>query len=30
VEELEKAAETQAEIRLFVEFVKRSERSIVR
>jgi UDP-N-acetylglucosamine acyltransferase len=30
VEELEKAAETQAEIRLFVEFIKRSERSIVR
>jgi UDP-N-acetylglucosamine acyltransferase len=30
VEELEKAAETQAEIRPFVEFIKRSERSIVR
>ena len=30
VEELEKAAETQAEIRVFVEFIKRSERSIVR
>ena len=30
VEELEKAAESQAEIRLFVEFIKRSERSIVR
>ena len=30
MEELEKAAETQAEIRLFVEFIKRSERSIVR
>ena len=30
VEELEKAAQTQAEIRLFVEFIKRSERSIVR
>ena len=30
MEELEKAAETQAEIRPFVEFIKRSERSIVR
>jgi UDP-N-acetylglucosamine acyltransferase len=30
VEELEKAAETQEEIRLFVEFIKRSERSIIR
>ena len=30
VEELEKAAETQTEIRVFVEFIKRSERSIVR
>jgi UDP-N-acetylglucosamine acyltransferase len=30
IEELEKAAETQAEIRPFVEFIKRSERSIVR
>jgi UDP-N-acetylglucosamine acyltransferase len=30
VEELEKAAETQEEIRPFVEFIKRSERSIVR
>ena len=30
LEDLEKAAETQAEIRLFVEFIKRSERSIVR
>ena len=30
LEELEKAAETQAEIRPFVEFIKRSERSIVR
>ena len=30
VEELEKVAESQAEIRLFVEFIKRSERSIVR
>jgi UDP-N-acetylglucosamine acyltransferase len=30
LEELEKAAETQAEIRVFVEFIKRSERSIVR
>jgi UDP-N-acetylglucosamine acyltransferase len=30
LEELEKAAETQTEIRPFVEFIKRSERSIVR
>jgi UDP-N-acetylglucosamine acyltransferase len=30
MEELEKAAQTQAEIRPFVEFIKRSERSIVR
>jgi UDP-N-acetylglucosamine acyltransferase len=30
LEELEKAAETQMEIRPFVEFIKRSERSIVR
>jgi len=30
LEELEKAAETQVEIRSFVEFIKRSERSIVR
>jgi UDP-N-acetylglucosamine acyltransferase len=30
LEELEKAAATQAEIRPFVEFIKRSERSIVR
>ncbi len=30
MEELEKAAATQAEIRPFVEFIKRSERSIVR
>ena len=30
MEELEKAADTQAEIRPFVEFIKRSERSIVR
>jgi len=30
MEELEKAAMTQAEIRPFVEFIKRSERSIVR
>jgi len=30
LEELEKAAVTQAEIRPFVEFIKRSERSIVR
>jgi UDP-N-acetylglucosamine acyltransferase len=30
VEELQKAADTQAEIRPFVEFIKRSERSIVR
>jgi UDP-N-acetylglucosamine acyltransferase len=30
VEELEKAAATQEEIRPFVEFIKRSERSIVR
>jgi len=30
MEELEKLAETQAEIRPFVEFIKRSERSIVR
>ena len=30
LEELEKAAESQAEIRPFVEFIKRSERSIVR
>jgi UDP-N-acetylglucosamine acyltransferase len=30
VEELERAAETQAEIRPFVEFIKHSSRSIVR
>ena len=30
LEELDKAAETQAEIRPFVDFVKRSSRSIVR
>jgi hypothetical protein len=30
MEELEAAALTQAEIRPFVEFIKRSERSIVR
>jgi UDP-N-acetylglucosamine acyltransferase len=30
LEELEKAAETQEEIRPFVEFIKRSSRSIVR
>ena len=30
LEELEKAAATQAEVRPFVEFIKRSERSIVR
>ena len=30
LEELEKAAETQAEIRPFVDYIKRSERSIVR
>ena len=30
MEELEKLAETQIEIRPFVEFIKRSERSIVR
>jgi UDP-N-acetylglucosamine acyltransferase len=30
IEELEKAAVAQAEIRPFVEFIKRSERSIVR
>ncbi|MEA3197716.1 MAG: Udp N-acetylglucosamine O-acyltransferase, partial [Gammaproteobacteria bacterium] len=30
LEELEQAAVTQAEIRPFVEFIKRSERSIVR
>jgi hypothetical protein len=30
MEELEKLAVTQAEIRPFVEFLKRSERSIVR
>jgi len=30
LEELDKAAVTQAEIRLFVDFIKRSERSIVR
>jgi acyl-[acyl carrier protein]--UDP-N-acetylglucosamine O-acyltransferase len=30
LEELEKAAATQTEIRPFVEFIKRSERSIVR
>jgi acyl-[acyl carrier protein]--UDP-N-acetylglucosamine O-acyltransferase len=30
VEQLEKAAMTQTEIRPFVEFIKRSERSIVR
>ena len=30
MEELEKAAVTQEEIRPFVEFIKRSERSIVR
>jgi hypothetical protein len=30
IEELEKIAATHAEIRPFVEFIKRSERSIVR
>ena len=30
MEELEKAAVTQEEIRPFVQFIKRSERSIVR
>jgi acyl-[acyl carrier protein]--UDP-N-acetylglucosamine O-acyltransferase len=30
LEELDRAAETQAEIRPFVDFIKRSSRSIVR